>query len=162
MRVLLQRVASASVVVDNRTIAGIGPGLLLLTGFGRDDDGRVAGPMAEKICGLRVFEDERGRFQHSINDLAGDLLAVPQFTLYGDAQRGRRPDFTGALPPERAESLFREFVVALSDRAAGRVEQGRFAARMAVHLVNDGPVTLMLERNPAPAGRHSGHEKGRG
>jgi D-tyrosyl-tRNA(Tyr) deacylase len=104
--------------------------------------------MADKVCGLRIFEDEAGRFQYAVNEIAGDLLAVPQFTLYGDANRGRRPDFTGALSPDRARMLFDELVAALTERAVGRVAQGRFGAHMAVHLVNDGPVTLMLERNP--------------
>lgn len=147
MRVLLQRAASAAVVVAERTIGEIGPGLVLLTGFGDGDDKSVIAPMADKICGLRVFEDEAGRFHYSVNETAGDLLAVPQFTLYGDTSRGRRPDFTGALAPERARPLFEEFVAALTARAAGRVESGSFGVHMAVHLVNDGPVTLMLERS---------------
>lgn len=148
MRVLLQRAASASVVVDDETVGEIGRGVVLLTGFGEGDDGSVVAPMADKICGLRVFEDEAGRFQYSVNEIAGDLLAVPQFTLYGDTSRGRRPDFTGALAPDRARKLFDEFVAALFERAEGHVARGRFGAHMAVHLVNDGPVTLMLERNP--------------
>lgn len=151
MRVLLQRVSSASVVVDEDTIAAINHGLVLLAGFGSGDDASVLGPMADKVCGLRVFEDQDGRFQHSVTDTAGEILAVPQFTLYGDAQRGRRPDFTRALAPDRASILFAEFIAALTDRAPGRVSSGRFGARMALHLVNDGPVTLLLERDPAHA-----------
>jgi len=151
MRVLLQRAASASVTVDNQVIGRIERGLVLLSGFGASDDDSVLGPMADKVCGLRVFEDEKGRFQYSVNDVAGDLLAVPQFTLYGDTRRGRRPDFTGALAPARASALFDAFVGALSERAAGRVARGRFAAHMQVALVNDGPVTLMLERLPSDA-----------
>ncbi|MGA8258620.1 MAG: D-aminoacyl-tRNA deacylase [Arenicellales bacterium] len=147
MRVVLQRVSSASVAVDQEVIAAIQGGMVLLTGFGSGDDASVLAPMADKICGLRIFEDENGRFQHSLNDIRGELLAVPQFTLYGDATRGRRPDFTGALAPESAETLFNEFVALLRERAAGNVASGRFGARMAVHLVNDGPVTLMLERS---------------
>lgn len=147
MRVLLQRVASASVVVGDRTIDAIGHGLLLLTGFGEGDDSSVVSPMADKICGLRIFEDDEGRFQFSVRDVRGELLAVPQFTLYGDTQSGRRPDFTQALAPDRAGILFDEFVAALSDRSVSKVAQGRFGARMTVHLINDGPVTLMLERN---------------
>lgn len=151
MRVLLQRVSSASVEVDRTTVAATGGGLLLLTGFGDGDDASVLAPMADKVCGLRVFEDDRGRFQHSVDDTGGDILVVPQFTLYGDTQRGRRPDFTTALAPDRAAALFDEFADILARRAPGRVGRGRFGARMAVHLVNDGPVTLMLERNPRPA-----------
>lgn len=148
MRVLLQRVASASVSVGGQTVAATGPGLLLLTGFGAGDDTTVLAPMADKIRGLRVFEDDRGRFQYSVDETGGDLLVVPQFTLYGDTQRGRRPDFTAALAPDRAEALFDAFADILAARATGSVERGRFGAHMAVHLVNDGPVTLLLERNP--------------
>lgn len=129
-------------------MAATGCGLLLLTGFGASDDASVLAPMAEKIRGLRVFEDEAGRFQHSIDETGGDMLVVPQFTLYGDTQRGRRPDFTGALAPDRAEALFDQFADILAARAAGKVERGCFGARMAVQLINDGPVTLLLERNP--------------
>ncbi|MFZ0486000.1 MAG: D-aminoacyl-tRNA deacylase [Arenicellales bacterium] len=150
MRVLLQRVSSASVVVDKDPIAAIGRGLVLLTGFGSGDDASVLAPMADKICGLRVFEDEDGRFQHSVIDTAGEILAVPQFTLYGDVQRGRRPDFTGALAPDQARTLFEDFAAALSERVDGRVARGQFGAHMGVHLINDGPVTLLLERDPSP------------
>ncbi len=149
MRVLVQRVASASVTVDGQTVAVTGRGLLLLVGFGTRDDASVLTPMAAKIRGLRIFEDERGRFQHSVDDLGGDLLAVPQFTLYGDTQRGRRPDFTGALAPALAEPLFDRFADILAVQPPGRVERGRFGAHMAVQLVNDGPVTLLLERDPS-------------
>lgn len=149
MRVLLQRVTTASVGVGDEELARIGRGLLLLAGFGAHDDGSVIVPMVEKLCGLRVFEDEAGRFQYSVNDIQGDLLAVPQFTLYGRTDRGRRPDFTDALQPRRADNLFEEFVTALATHAMGRVARGRFGAHMAVQLVNDGPVTLMLEREPA-------------
>lgn len=148
MRVLLQRVASASVSIERRTIAAIDRGLLLLTGFGTGDDSSVLEPMAQKLRGLRVFENEEGRFQYSVDDIGGDILLVPQFTLYGDTQRGRRPDFTQALAPDAAERLFDELVDILSARPAGRTERGRFGARMAVALVNDGPVTLQLERSP--------------
>lgn len=148
MRVLLQRVSSASVDVDGRTIGVIGRGLVLLAGFGTGDDASVLAPMYGKILGLRVFEDDAGRFQHSVAEIRGDILAVPQFTLYGDSQRGRRPDFTKALAPDRARILFEQFVAALTERATGNVACGRFGAHMAVKLVNDGPVTLMLERNP--------------
>lgn len=150
MRVLLQRVSSASVHVGAEQLGKIGRGLVLLAGFGADDDASVIAPMAEKLCGLRVFEDDAGRFQHSVNEIQGGLLVVPQFTLYGDTRRGRRPDFTGALEPGRASALFDELVTAIEAHATGRVSRGRFGAHMAVQLVNDGPVTLMLEREPAP------------
>lgn len=148
MRVLLQRVSSASVDVDGQPIGAIDRGLVLLVGFGTGDDASVLAPMCGKILGLRVFEDDAGRFQHSVAEIKGDILAVPQFTLYGDSQRGRRPDFTQALAPDRARILFEQFVAALTERAPGNVACGRFGAHMAVKLVNDGPVTLMLERNP--------------
>jgi len=148
MRVLLQRVTSAAVTVAEETVASIGSGLLLLTGFGADDDDSVLAPMVEKVCGLRVFEDDEGRFQYSVQQTGGQILVVPQFTLYGDTQRGRRPDFTGALEPDRAETLFERFADLLAERTAGRLGRGRFGAHMAVRLVNDGPVTLLIERNP--------------
>lgn len=146
MRVLLQRVASASVEVNATAVAAIGRGLLLFTGFGATDNSSVLAPMADKILNLRVFEDERGRFQHSVVDTRGDLLVVPQFTLYADTRRGRRPDFTGTLEPALAETLFAEFLDTVAGRAMGRVECGQFGAHMAVQLVNDGPVTLLLDR----------------
>lgn len=152
---LLQRVASASVEVNGAAVAAMDRGLLLFAGFGVADDACVLAPMANKILDLRVFEDERGRFQYSVIDTRGDLLVVPQFTLYGDTRRGRRPDFTGALEPVLAEALFAEFVDVLTARATGRVGCGRFGAHMAVQLVNDGPVTLLLERDSRQAGLHS-------
>jgi D-tyrosyl-tRNA(Tyr) deacylase len=148
VRVLLQRVSSASVRVGGEIFGEIGQGLLLLAGFGTDDAAALLPPMADKICGLRVFEDERGRFQHSVVDVGGAMLVVPQFTLYADTQRGRRPDFTGTLAPDRARVLFDQFAAALSERSPGKVARGRFGAHMSVQLVNDGPVTLLLERNP--------------
>ncbi|MDZ7840635.1 MAG: D-aminoacyl-tRNA deacylase [Gammaproteobacteria bacterium] len=155
MRVLLQRVASASVEVNGAAVAAMDKGLLLFAGFGGSDNASVLAPMADKILDLRVFEDERGRFQYSVVDTRGDLLVVPQFTLYGDTRRGRRPDFSGAIEPVLAEALFAEFVDVLAARAAGRVECGRFGAHMTVQLVNDGPVTLLLERDSRQAGRQS-------
>lgn len=155
MRVLLQRVASASVEVNGAAVAATDRGLLLFAGFGAADDRSVLASMADKILDLRVFEDERGRLQYSVVDTRGDLLVVPQFTLYGDTRRGRRPDFTGALEPGLAETLFVEFVDVLTARATGRVECGRFGAHMAVQLVNDGPVTLLLERDTRQAGIQS-------
>ena len=138
--------------VGEEVTGEIDRGLLLFTGFGSGDDDSVLSPMARKICGLRVFEDDAGRFQYSVNEIEGGLLAVPQFTLYGDTRKGRRPDFTGALHPDRAAALFDRFVEVLSSRAGGRVATGRFGAHMEVRLVNDGPVTLMLEREPEAPG----------
>jgi D-tyrosyl-tRNA(Tyr) deacylase len=146
MRVLLQRVSSAAVRVDAETVGAIGRGLLLLVGFGRGDDARLLAPMADKVTGLRVFPDPGGRLQHSVLDIQGGVLAVPQFTLYGSTQRGRRPDFAAALEPAAASGLFARFVDALAATGLDKLESGRFGAQMSVQLVNDGPVTLLLER----------------
>ena len=145
MRALVQRVERASVRVEGETIGSIGPGLLVLLGVGRDDAEAEADWLVRKLLGLRIFGGEGGRFDRSLEDVDAALLVVSQFTLYGDARRGRRPDFTASATPERAEALYEHFVARL--RASGRqVETGRFGAMMAVELVNDGPVTLLLER----------------
>ncbi len=146
MKVLLQRVRSASVTVDRELISQIAAGLLLLVGFGSDDDESILQPMADKVANLRVFADQAGHFQYSVLQTGGELMVVPQFTLYGDTGRGRRPDFSAAMPPGQAQALFDRFVTAL--RAAGicHVVTGRFGALMQVQLVNDGPVTLVLEK----------------
>jgi len=145
VRILLQRVSRAAVRVDGEEIAGIGRGLLLFVGFGREDSAPPLAPLAEKIAGLRVFADDRGRLQHSLRDTGGAVLLVPQFTLYADTSRGRRPDFTGALAPAAATILFDDFVAALRATGIVDVQQGRFGADMRVELCNDGPVTLLLE-----------------
>lgn len=146
MRVVLQRVTSASVTIEREVVGRIGRGFLLLVGFGPDDDEDALDWMADKLVGLRLFPDDEGRMNRSLEDVGGDLLAVSQFTLYGDTSRGRRPSFVGAAPPERAEALYERFVARLRERAPGAVETGRFGAMMQVELVNDGPVTLILER----------------
>jgi len=146
MRVLVQRVSSAAVAVEGVELARIQDGLLVLAGFTDGDDAEVAIRMGRKIANLRIFPDDRGRFQFSVCDTGGDVLAVPQFTLYGDASRGRRPDFTAALEPGAARVLFEEFVAALTKVDGIRsVSRGCFGAHMAVTLVNEGPVTLLLE-----------------
>ena len=130
--------------VRGETVGQIGPGLLVLLGVARGDDVAAGDRLAAKIAKLRVFEDERGRFDHSLLDTGGDVLAVSQFTLLGDASKGNRPSFTDAAPPEEAEAVYDAFCAAL--RALGvRVATGVFGARMEVELVNDGPVTLTLE-----------------
>ncbi|MEQ9400823.1 MAG: D-aminoacyl-tRNA deacylase [Longimicrobiales bacterium] len=146
MKVVLQRVARAAVRVAGHTVGEIGPGYLVLVGF-RDGDGpeQIAW-MADKIVGLRVFPDDDGRMNRSLEDLGGDVLVVSQFTLYGDTRKGRRPSFVGAADPAVAVPLYEAFVALLGARAPGRVETGEFGADMAVELVNDGPVTLVLER----------------
>ena len=127
----------------NRKILG-GCGLLVLVGFADEDGEEELAWMANKLWGLRIFADDDGRMDRSVAQVEGALLVVSQFTLYGDASRGRRPSFTGAAPPERAERLYERFVDLC--RESGPVEEGRFGAMMEVELVNDGPVTLVLER----------------
>ena len=144
MRAVLQRVASARVVVDATTIGQIGRGLLVFVGIGKDDGPKDADDIAGRILALRVFEDDERRMNRSVTEIGGDLLVVSQFTLYGDCRRGRRPSFDQAEKPERAREIYDQLVVTL--RASGlRTETGRFQAMMNVELVNDGPVTLLLE-----------------
>jgi D-aminoacyl-tRNA deacylase len=145
VRVVLQRVARAKVTVEGRTTGEIGPGLLLLTGFTDGDGEEQVAWMAEKVAGLRVFADAEGKMNRSVAEIGGSVLVVSQFTLYGDAARGRRPSFVSAARPEVAIPLYERLVALL--RAAGLpVATGEFGAMMAVELVNDGPVTLILER----------------
>jgi len=144
LRALVQRVSRASVRVDGQVVGRIGPGLLVLLGVGEGDGEAAAHWLAEKIAHLRIFEDEGGKMNRSLLDTAGSVLAVSQFTLYGDCRKGRRPSFAAAARPERAEPLFHYFVERLRDHGV-TVETGRFGARMEVELVNDGPVTLWLD-----------------
>lgn len=146
MRIVLQRVARASVTVDGSVVGRIGGGLLLLVGFTREDCADTLEWMANKVVGLRVFSDPQGRMNLSLQDVSGDLLVVSQFTLYGDTRKGRRPSFIRAAGPGVAVPLYENFVALLRERAPGRVETGVFGAMMDVELVNDGPVTLVLER----------------
>jgi D-tyrosyl-tRNA(Tyr) deacylase len=144
MRIVLQRVSQASVAVDGNIVGQIGRGVLLLVGVGKGDTEKDSVYLAEKIVNLRVFPDERGKMNLSLLDIGGSALVVSQFTLYGDCSKGRRPGFDGAAPPELAKQLYEDFVGRL--RAAGvKVETGVFQASMAVSLVNDGPVTFVLE-----------------
>jgi D-aminoacyl-tRNA deacylase len=138
MRALVQRVSRASVTVDGATIASIGPGLLVLLGVTHDDDEPACDRLADKVAALRVFEDPDGRMNEPLGP-DRSVLVVPQFTLYGDARKGNRPSFVAAARPERAEPLYERF------RARLGAEGGRFGAHMEVSLVNDGPVTLLLE-----------------
>ncbi|KPK03155.1 MAG: D-tyrosyl-tRNA(Tyr) deacylase [Gemmatimonadota bacterium] len=145
MRVVLQRVSRASVSVGSRVVGEIGRGFVLLAGF-RDSDGEEQLQwMADKVAGLRLFPDDDGKMNRSLGDVGGAVLVVSQFTLYGDARKGRRPSFVEAAPPEQAEPLYERFGAALVERGL-RVETGEFGALMEVALVNDGPVTLLLER----------------
>ncbi len=147
MRLVLQRVSRAAVRVAGETIAEIGKGFLILVGIGRGDSALDLSRIARKVVELRVFEDDAGKMNLSLQDVHGEILAVSQFTLYADVRKGRRPSFIAAAPPEEADPLFEAFVAQL--RAAGAtVHTGRFGAKMEVELVNDGPVTILLEVAP--------------
>jgi len=145
VRAVVQRVSRAAVRVDGETVGAIGRGFVVLAGFAPGDDEPALAWMADKLVGLRVFGDAEGKMNLAIGDVGGALLVVSQFTLYGDAAKGRRPSFIGAAPPEQAEALYDRFVALLRERGV-QVETGRFRAMMDVELVNDGPVTLILER----------------
>ena len=132
--------------VAGEKVASIEQGFLVLVGFRRDDEADAVEWMADKVLGLRVFNDGEGKMNLSLDDTGGDLLVVSQFTLYGDATKGRRPSFVHAAPPEQAVPLYERFVSRLRGSAPGRVETGRFGEVMEVELVNDGPVTLVIER----------------
>jgi D-aminoacyl-tRNA deacylase len=144
VRILLQRVSRASVTVRGEAVAEIGPGLLLLVGVGRDDGFGEYDRLAEKVFHLRVFEDEQGKMNRSLADVGGEILVVPQFTLYGDVRKGRRPSWDGAAAPEVASERVEAFAKALEGRGA-RVQRGAFREHMQVELVNDGPVTLWID-----------------
>jgi D-tyrosyl-tRNA(Tyr) deacylase len=144
MRALMQRVSSASVSVDGEVVGRIGEGLVVLLGVGEDDGSEEARKLADKLSRLRVFDGDNGRMDRSLLDLGASALCISQFTLYGDMRRGLRPSFTAAADPERAERIYEEFCRELEARGV-HVERGRFGARMSVALVNEGPVTLMLE-----------------
>lgn len=144
MRALVQRVSRASVYVEGHETASIGRGYLVLLGVAQDDSATQAAWLARKIAGLRLFEDDAGKMNLALADVEGSVLAVSQFTLYGDARKGRRPSFTRAAPPEEAEVLYDRFCRLLTAEGVP-VETGVFQAHMEVSLVNDGPVTLWLE-----------------
>ncbi len=144
MRALVQRVARAEVRVDGEAVGRVGRGLLVLLGVGRDDDEDVARTLARKTARLRIFEDAGGKMNESLLDGGGGALVVSQFTLYADARRGNRPGFSPAAPPERADELYRAYAAALAAEGVP-VATGSFQARMEVELVNDGPITLMLD-----------------
>jgi D-tyrosyl-tRNA(Tyr) deacylase len=145
MRVLLQRVSRAEVRVEGRVAGSIGRGFCLLVGFTGSDTDTISAWMADKVVGLRLFGDAEGKMNLGLDEVGGELLVVSQFTLYGDAEKGRRPSFIAAARPEQAIPLYERFVQLLRERGA-RVETGEFGAMMEVELVNDGPVTLWLER----------------
>ena len=144
MRAVVQRVSRARVTVDGRVTGEIGPGLMILLGVGRNDTSAVAASMAEKCANLRIFEDEQGKMNRSLLDVKGSVLAVSQFTLYGDARGQRRPSFISAGPPDLAKTLYEEFCEALRKLGVA-VATGVFQAIMSVELVNEGPVTILLD-----------------
>jgi len=145
---VVQRVSQASVDVGGERVAEMGPGLLVLVGVAQGDDERAAAELAKKICGLRIFEDDAGKMNLSLEESGGTLGLVSQFTLLADARKGRRPSFGAAAPPERAEPLF-ERVVAEARAIGVPVVTGRFRAMMQVSLVNEGPVTILLDTDRA-------------
>jgi D-aminoacyl-tRNA deacylase len=146
VRIVLQRVRNASVTVGEETISEIGPGLLLLVGVAQGDGQTEADWLAEKVAGLRIFNDAEEKMNLSLRDTGGEILAVSQFTLLADTRKGKRPSFIRAAPPEEAEPLFDYFCESLRRVGAGSVKTGTFGAMMDVALVNDGPVTIVLER----------------
>ena len=144
MRVVIQRVSEASVTVGQKTVGAIGQGLMVLLGVAQGDTSQEAKSLAEKTAGLRIFEDDAGKMNRSVEEINGSLLVVSQFTLLGACRKGRRPGFTDAAPPELADQLYEEYVAALRSRGVN-VATGVFRADMQVALVNDGPVTMLLD-----------------
>ena len=163
MKLVLQRVSHAKVSVDGKPVAEIGQGVVILAGVGRGDTEAEAAWLAEKCAHLRSFEDAEGKTNLSLLDVGGAALVVSQFTLYADTRRGRRPGFSYASPPERAEPLVRRFAELLSGHGVP-VQTGVFGAHMLVEIANDGPVTILLEKEPADSGSPSpeagGHPQG--
>ena len=145
MRAIVQRVTQGSVSVEQETIGRIGQGLVILLGIKKGDGEREALWLARKIANLRIFEDDAGKFNHSLLEIGGAALVVSQFTLYADARRGRRPSFSEAAPPGEAEPLVERFCTLLHEQGVARVETGRFRAMMLVEIYNDGPVTIILD-----------------
>jgi D-tyrosyl-tRNA(Tyr) deacylase len=161
MRVVIQRVTRATVTVDGETVASIGRGLLALVGVAEGDGEAEALRLARKCAEMRIFRDEEGRFNLSLLDVGGEALVVSQFTLLADVRRGRRPSFVAAAPPETAEPLVEAFARALRD-AGVPTQTGRFGAMMAVELVNDGPVTIVVDSETFDRPRRGGQRMGNG
>ena len=146
MRALIQRVSRASVKVDQKIVGEIGKGLLIFLGISKTDTDKELVWIGDKILKLRIFEDENGKMNKSIKDTKGEILVISQFTLYGDCRKGTRPSFTEAAPAEKGKEYYEKFLKYLKDNFANKVESGIFGADMKVELLNDGPVTLMVER----------------
>lgn len=147
MRILIQRVKHASVTIDGKLHSSIGKGFLALVGFCREDVEAYLEPMAEKMTGLRIFTDDEDKMNLALKDVDGELLAVSQFTLYADCKKGKRPSFVGAKKPDEAEMLYDKFVDICSQKLGKEVKTGVFGADMKIELLNDGPVTIMLDSN---------------
>jgi len=145
LRAVIQRVTRGSVSINGEIIGQIGPGLVILVGVKSGDGPQEAAWLAQKIAHLRIFADEEGKFNRSLLEIGGEALVISQFTLYGDAQRGRRPSFSDAAPPEVAAPLIDAFTERLRQEGVQRVETGRFGAMMLVEILNDGPVTILLD-----------------
>ncbi len=152
MRAVIQRVARGSVRVGDELVGAIGPGLVILLGVRSGDDEQAVAWLARKVAGLRIFEDDQGKMNRSLVDIGGGALVVSQFTLYGDARRGRRPSFTEAAPPEQAAPLVARFAELLAAEGVAPVETGRFQAMMLVEILNDGPVTIILDTDVSRRG----------
>ncbi len=144
MRAVVERVSRAEVRVDGAAVGGIGKGLLVLLGVGREDNASDASYLADKTARLRVFQDGEGKMNRSVEDIGGSVLVVSQFTLFGDCRKGRRPSFTAAGPPREADALYEQYVALLRERGLN-VETGVFQAMMNVDSINDGPVTILLD-----------------
>ncbi len=145
MKACIQRVRCASVHVDGHVIGSIDQGVLILLGITQKDTSKESAWLAQKIASLRIFPDDKGKMHLSIKDLGLEALVISQFTLYGNCEEGRRPNFTQAAPPSHAEPLYHQFIDFLEKKLEKKVATGSFGAKMEVHLVNDGPVTLLLE-----------------
>ncbi len=147
MRAVIQRVTSSSVTVDNKQISSIGPGLMVLLGVTHTDKPSDAKYLADKVVNLRIFEDQDGKMNQCLLDIGGEILVVSQFTLYGDCKKGRRPSFIEAASPDKAENLYEYFTEQIREKGIP-AQSGQFRAMMKVELVNDGPVTLIIESKP--------------
>jgi D-tyrosyl-tRNA(Tyr) deacylase len=145
MRAVVQRVSRAEVRVEGKVVGSIGKGILVLLGIGRDDDGQDIQWLADKVMNLRIFEDENDKMNLSVLDVKGQVLVVSQFTLYGDCRKGKRPSYSSAAAPADAEKMYNTFIQTIESKYGIKVETGIFQAMMEVELVNDGPVTLLLD-----------------
>ena len=145
MRAVVQRVSSASVSVEGRLVSSIGAGLLVLLGIHKDDCERDSGWLIKKILNLRIFEDDAGKMGRSVLDISGAILVVSQFTLYGDAKKGNRPDFTASMPGPQAREFYAAWMTKLRAACNLEIKEGVFAAMMSVQLVNEGPVTIVID-----------------